>query len=67
MASRSARCSTPEPRRRSSSKNPQVVPSLPSLTQPAVSRHLRVLREVGLVEVRPDAQRRIYVRAWNST
>ena len=25
-----------------------------------VSRHLRVLREVGLVEVRPDAQRRIY-------
>jgi DNA-binding transcriptional ArsR family regulator len=25
-----------------------------------VSRHLRVLREVGLVEVRSDAQRRIY-------
>ena len=24
------------------------------------ARHLRVLREVGLVEVRPDAQRRIY-------
>ena len=32
----------------------------PGLTQPTVSRHLRVLREVGLVEVRPDAQRRIY-------
>ena len=31
-----------------------------NLTQPTVSRHLRVLREVGLVEVRPDAQRRIY-------
>ena len=30
------------------------------LTQPTVSRHLRVLREVGLVEVRSDAQRRIY-------
>ena len=30
------------------------------VTQPTVSRHLRVLREVGLVEVRPDAQRRIY-------
>lgn len=30
------------------------------LTQPAVSKHLRVLREVGLVEVRQDAQRRWY-------
>lgn len=38
----------------------ELVATLPSLTQPAVSRHLRVLREVGLVEVRPDAQRRIY-------
>jgi DNA-binding transcriptional ArsR family regulator len=37
-----------------------LVATLPHLTQPAVSRHLRVLREVGLVEVRPDAQRRIY-------
>ncbi len=34
------------------------------LTQPAVSKHLRVLRSAGLVEVRPDAQRRLYrVRA----
>jgi DNA-binding transcriptional ArsR family regulator len=34
------------------------------LTQPAVSKHLRVLRAAGLVEVRPDAQRRLYrVRA----
>ncbi len=31
-----------------------------AVSRPAVSRHLRVLREVGLVEVRPDAQRRIY-------
>jgi DNA-binding transcriptional ArsR family regulator len=38
----------------------ELVATLPQLTQPTVSRHLRVLREVGLVEVRPDAQRRIY-------
>jgi DNA-binding transcriptional ArsR family regulator len=37
-----------------------LVGTLPGLTQPTVSRHLRVLREVGLVEVRSDAQRRIY-------
>ena len=30
------------------------------VTRPAVSRHLRVLRETGLVRVRIDAQRRIY-------
>lgn len=30
------------------------------LTQPAVSKHLRVLRDAGLVDVRPDAQRRLY-------
>jgi DNA-binding transcriptional ArsR family regulator len=30
------------------------------VSQPAVSKHLRVLREAGLVEVRADAQRRIY-------
>lgn len=38
----------------------ELVATLPELTQPTVSRHLKVLREVGLVEVRPDAQRRIY-------
>jgi DNA-binding transcriptional ArsR family regulator len=38
----------------------ELVATLPQLTQPTVSRHLRVLREVGLVEVRPEAQRRIY-------
>jgi DNA-binding transcriptional ArsR family regulator len=30
------------------------------ISQPGVSKHLRVLREAGLVEVRTDAQRRIY-------
>lgn len=35
-----------------------------TLSQPLVSKHLRVLREAGLVEARVDAQRRIYrVRA----
>ena len=38
----------------------ELVATLPDLTQPTVSRHLRVLREVGLVEVRADAQRRVY-------
>jgi DNA-binding transcriptional ArsR family regulator len=31
-----------------------------ALSQPGVSKHLRVLREAGLVEVRHDAQRRLY-------
>jgi DNA-binding transcriptional ArsR family regulator len=30
------------------------------ISQPAVSKHLRVLREAGLVEMRVDAQRRLY-------
>ena len=35
-----------------------------SLSQPGVSKHLRVLRDAGLVDVRVDAQRRWYrVRA----
>jgi DNA-binding transcriptional ArsR family regulator len=29
-------------------------------SQPSVSKHLRVLREAGLVEARVDAQRRLY-------
>jgi DNA-binding transcriptional ArsR family regulator len=32
-----------------------------AISQPGVSKHLRVLRDAGLVEVRRDAQRRIYV------
>ena len=31
-----------------------------ALAQPQVSKHLRVLREVGLVEVRSDGRRRMY-------
>src|SRR5262245_26599226 len=31
-----------------------------ALSQPAVSKHLRVLRDAGLVAVRPDGQRRLY-------
>lgn len=43
------------------------------ISRPAVSRHLRVLREAGIVTARADAQRRVYslapggldeVRAW---
>jgi DNA-binding transcriptional ArsR family regulator len=30
------------------------------LAQPQVSKHLRVLREVGLVDVRDDGRRRLY-------
>ena len=30
------------------------------ISQPNVSKHLRVLREAGLVSVRVDAQRRLY-------
>ena len=30
------------------------------VTRPAISRHLRVLRETGLVDVRDEAQRRVY-------
>ena len=31
-----------------------------AMSQPAVSKHLRVLREARLVEVRADGQRRLY-------
>jgi DNA-binding transcriptional ArsR family regulator len=37
----------------------EIVTAL-GLSQPAVSKHLRVLKEAGLVVVRPDAQRRLY-------
>jgi DNA-binding transcriptional ArsR family regulator len=30
------------------------------IARPGVSRHLRVLREAGLVDVRQEAQRRVY-------
>ena len=31
-----------------------------AMAQPAISKHLRVLRDAGLVDVRRDAQRRFY-------
>ena len=31
-----------------------------SISQPGVSKHLRILREAGLVSVRAEAQRRVY-------
>lgn len=31
-----------------------------SISQPGVSKHLRILREAGLVSVRKDAQRHLY-------
>jgi DNA-binding transcriptional ArsR family regulator len=31
-----------------------------NVSQPSVSKHLRVLREAGVVQARKDAQRRIY-------
>lgn len=37
----------------------QLAARLP-IARPGVSRHLRVLREAGLVEVRREAQRRVY-------
>jgi DNA-binding transcriptional ArsR family regulator len=37
----------------------QLVTEL-QLTQPTVSKHLRALKDAGLVQVRPDAQRRYY-------
>jgi DNA-binding transcriptional ArsR family regulator len=37
----------------------ELVDALP-LTQPGVSKHLRVLRDAGLVNVRPEAQKRWY-------
>jgi len=37
----------------------QIADRLP-ISRPAVSRHLRVLREAGLVDDRPDGTRRVY-------
>jgi DNA-binding transcriptional ArsR family regulator len=38
----------------------ELAGGLPALSQPAVSRHLRVLREAGLVQVEARGQQRIY-------
>lgn len=45
--------------RRSPATAGELAEVLP-IARPGVSRHLRVLREAGLVTVRQDAQRRIY-------
>ena len=37
-----------------------LVAAFPGLPQPAVSRHLRTLREAGLVVASPRAQKRLY-------
>ena len=37
-----------------------IASAFPYLTQPGVSRHLRVLRDAGLVDVEVNAQQRIY-------
>jgi len=34
--------------------------AFPEISRPAVSQHLRVLHEAGLVSVRPDGPRRLY-------
>ena len=38
----------------------ELVAAFPALPQPAISRHLKILREAGLVSVSPRAQQRIY-------
>jgi DNA-binding transcriptional ArsR family regulator len=38
----------------------EIAGQFPSMSRPAVSQHLRVLTEAGLVEVRPDGNRRLY-------
>ncbi|MDA4134511.1 MAG: metalloregulator ArsR/SmtB family transcription factor [Thaumarchaeota archaeon] len=38
----------------------ELVAAFPSLPQPDISRHLKVLREAGLVRMSPRAQQRIY-------
>ncbi len=36
------------------------VAAFPNVTQPAISQHLKVLRDSRMVEVRADRQRRLY-------
>lgn len=39
----------------------EIVRQFPEVTQQAVSLHLKVLAEAGLVEVRPSGRQRLYV------
>jgi DNA-binding transcriptional ArsR family regulator len=38
----------------------EIARHFPSISRPAVSQHLRVLADAGLVVVRPDGNRRLY-------
>src|SRR5829696_9890830 len=38
----------------------EIATHFPSISRPAVSQHLRVLTDAGLVDVRPDGNRRLY-------
>jgi DNA-binding transcriptional ArsR family regulator len=38
----------------------QLVAAFPKLPQPSISRHLKILREAGLVTVSQQAQKRVY-------
>ena len=38
----------------------EIATHFPSMSRPAVSQHLRVLTDCGLVEVRPEGNRRMY-------
>jgi DNA-binding transcriptional ArsR family regulator len=38
----------------------EIARHFPTMSRPAVSQHLRVLSDAGLVEVRPDGNRRLY-------
>jgi DNA-binding transcriptional ArsR family regulator len=38
----------------------EIARHFPSMSRPAVSQHLRVLADAGLVDVRPDGNRRLY-------
>jgi DNA-binding transcriptional ArsR family regulator len=38
----------------------ELVSAFPDISQPAVSKHLRILKEAGLVDMRVQAQQRIY-------
>ena len=38
----------------------EIAAHFPHMSRPAVSQHLRVLTEAGLLEVRPDGNRRLY-------
>ena len=38
----------------------EIAQHFPSMSRPAVSQHLRVLTEAGLLEMRPEGNRRLY-------